>query len=49
MKKNDKIHLNISSEDKKELKRRAALCRMTLNTYCIYLLMSMKPVIPKEE
>lgn len=46
MKKNDKLHVSITSEDKATLKRRAASCRMTLSQYVLYILMLTKPKIP---
>lgn len=42
MKKNDKLHIPISTEGKEELKARAKECEMTLSSYCLYILTKTK-------
>jgi hypothetical protein len=44
-KKNDKIHIPISSEDKLLLKKRAEQCRMDLCDYCRFILLNAKPEV----
>jgi len=46
MKKNNKLHIPISTEDKNFLKQRAEETRMSLSSYCLYVLMNS---IPKTE
>lgn len=45
MKKNDKLHIPISSEQKKILKQRAADSGLTLASYCVYVLLKAKPKV----
>lgn len=49
MKKNCKIHIPVSSEEKEKLKRRAEACGYTLATYCRVVLINAKPRIQVEE
>lgn len=45
MRKNDKLHIPISSEMKKKLKERASDCGMTLSQYVCFILTKAKPKI----
>ena len=46
MKKNTKLHIDISTEDKDILKKRAEDSGLSLSSYCIFIL---KKAIPKVE
>ena len=46
MKKNDKLYIPISTEDKELLKKRSNQTGMTLTSYCLYVLLN---TIPKTE
>lgn len=48
MKKNDKIHIPISSEDKKKLQKRADSVGISLASYCLFILLSAKPKMPED-
>jgi predicted DNA binding CopG/RHH family protein len=45
LKKNDKLHIPISSELKEKLKQRALDCGMTLSQYCLFILSQTKPKV----
>lgn len=45
MKKNDKLHIGISSEQKLKLIERASDCGMSLSQYCLFILLKAKPKI----
>ena len=45
MKKNDKLHIPISSELKELLKSRASACGLSLSQYCLLVLTNAKPRI----
>ena len=45
MRKNDKLHIPISTEQKNKLKVRALECGMTLSQYCLFLLLHAKPKV----
>jgi len=49
MKKNDKIFIPISSEQKEILKKRAEACGLSLASYCSFVLLKNKPKITFEE
>jgi len=49
MKKNDKLHIPISTELKEQLKQRAESCGMTLSQYCLFLLIHAKPKVESTE
>jgi len=44
MKQNNKLIVNISSEDKKKLKKTAEDLGLTLNQYCLLVLKNAKPI-----
>jgi len=43
MKKNDKLHIPISTEQKEELIKKASDCGMSLSQYCLFLLIKARP------
>lgn len=45
MKKNDKLHIPISTEQKNKLISRADSVGMSLSQYCLYILLKAKPRI----
>lgn len=45
MKKNDSIHLKLSSEQKKLLKQRAEKVGLSLSSYVLFVLLNTKPII----
>lgn len=45
MKKNDKLHIPISTEQKELLKKRSEECGLSLSQYCLFVLLSAKPKI----
>lgn len=45
MKKNDKLHIPISTEKKEMLKKRASELEMSLTQYCLFILLSAKPKV----
>jgi hypothetical protein len=45
MKKNDKLHIPISTEEKKKLITRAEACELTLASYCRFILLKAVPVV----
>ena len=45
MKKNNKLHLPISTEHKNRLKERADKCGLTLTAYCLFILLNAKPKV----
>lgn len=45
MKKNDKLHIPISTDKKNILKKRAEALEMPLSQYCLLVLMNAKPKI----
>jgi len=47
MKKNDKLHIPISSEDKQKIKLRAESLGLTMAQYCLFILKSAKPKLPE--
>ncbi len=48
MKKNDKLFIPCTSEDKQKLKERAKKCRLSLTGYCLFILMNTKPRMLEE-
>jgi len=47
MKKNTKIHIKISSEDKEKLRKKAENLGLTLTSYCMMVLRKAEVLIPK--
>jgi len=45
MKKNDKLHIPISSEDKLKLKKRAESCGLLVSQYCRFILLNAMPKV----
>jgi uncharacterized protein (DUF1778 family) len=45
MKKNDSIHIKISSEQKAILKQRAEAVGLSLSSYIVFVLMNTKPIV----
>jgi predicted DNA binding CopG/RHH family protein len=45
MKKNNSIHIKVTSELKAKLKERASLCSMSLNSYICFVLANTTPKI----
>jgi len=45
MKKNDKIHIPISTEQKLLLKKRSEAIGLSLSQYCLFILLKAKPII----
>jgi len=45
MKKNDKLHIPISTEQKIKLISRASNCGMSLSQYCLFILINAKPKV----
>lgn len=45
MKKTDKLHIPISSEEKQKLKSRAEDCGLSLSSYCLFVLLKTIPKI----
>lgn len=48
MKKNDKLHIPINSEQKKKLKIRAETLGLSLSQYCLMILLNAKPKLEKD-
>lgn len=49
MKKNTKLHIPISTEQKEKLKKRAEALGLPLTNYCLMILLKSKPIIELEE
>jgi len=47
MKKNTKLHIPISTEQKDIIKKRASDCGMNITQYCLFILINAKPKIDK--
>ena len=47
MKKNDKLHIPISTDEKLKLKFKAGKLGLSLSQYCLLILLSAKPKIPE--
>lgn len=45
MKKNDKLHIPISTEEKSKLIKKANDCGMSLSQYCLFILLKATPTI----
>lgn len=48
MRKNNKIHIPISTEEKNKLKKRAESVGLTLAQYCLFVLMKSRPKIEED-
>jgi len=48
MKKNDKIHIPISTEDKVKIKKRAESVGLSLTQYCRYVLLQSKARVEED-
>jgi hypothetical protein len=49
MKKNAKLHIPISTEQKDKLIARAQVCGLSLSSYCLLVLLNSKPIVHFEE
>lgn len=45
MKKNAKLHITLTSEQKRIIERRAYECGLNLSNYCVYLLLNVTPSV----